>query len=103
MTRLDEDSTQRIYGLAYAMELGNYIMRQRMIVLSLAGLALGGCSMSPAPQGVLPRTDVPPPPSATGSVPNRAAVGATTNAQQPQRQGLSVPDRLVPRRPAARP
>lgn len=80
-------------------------MRQRMVfsLLSLAGLALGGCSTSPAPQGVLPRTDVPPPPSVTGSVPNRAAVGTAANTQQPQRQGLSVPDRLVPRRPASRP
>jgi len=79
-------------------------MRQKVIfsLLALTSLALGGCSASPKPEGVLPRTDLPPPPSVTGSVPERAIPRATAGAQ-PQRRGLSVPDRLVPPHPATRP
>ena len=79
-------------------------MRQRVIVslLGLVGLALGGCSTSAAPEGVLPRTDLPPPPSIDRSAPSRTTNPATTGSQ-PQRRGLSVPDRLVPPRPAATP
>jgi len=78
-------------------------MRHRAIfsLLGLAGLALAGCSTSPAPQGVLPREDVPPPPSVTGSTVRPASPPSRTNAQaQTQRRSLSVPDRLVPPRPA---
>jgi hypothetical protein len=79
-------------------------MRRTMIfsLLGLAGLALGGCTTSAKPEGVLPRANVPPPPSETGSVPNSTATAATTDTQS-QRRSLSVPGRLVPPRPAARP
>ncbi|WP_414471525.1 hypothetical protein [Microvirga sp. M2] len=79
-------------------------MRQTLIffLLAVTGLTLGGCSASPKPEGVLPRMDLPPPPSAAGSVPGRAAVRAPAGPQ-PQRRGLSVPDRLVPPTPAAQP
>lgn len=78
-------------------------MRQTVIfsLLAATGLILGGCSTSAKPEGVLPRTDVPPPPSVGSRAPDRPAVGSTTGAQ-PQRRGLSVPDRLVPPSPAPR-
>lgn len=76
-------------------------MRLQMIVtaLFLAAVALGGCSMSPAPEGVLPRTSVPPPPSVSSNTPLRqpTATGATVQ----QRRGLDVPSRLVPPRPSS--
>lgn len=77
-------------------------MRIQVIVpaLALVALALGGCSTSPSPEGVLPRTDVPPPPSIERSTPSRQNVGTTGTVVQ-QRRGLSVPDRLVPPRPSA--
>lgn len=81
-------------------------MRQRVIfpLLGFAGLILGGCSTSPAPQGVLPRESVPPPPSVTGStLPRTTGTSRTAAQSQTQRRSLSVPDRLVPPRPAARP
>ncbi|MEZ0171539.1 hypothetical protein [Microvirga sp. TS319] len=79
-------------------------MRQIVILslLAVAGLSLGGCSASSKPEGVLPRMDLPPPPSVGGSAPARAAVRAPAGAQ-PQRRGLSVPDRLVPPTPSAQP
>ncbi|MET0531321.1 MAG: hypothetical protein ABW003_23810 [Microvirga sp.] len=76
-------------------------MRLQVIIpaLALTALALGGCSTSPSAEGVLPRTDVPPPPSVDRSAPPRQA--GTTGAVSQQRRGLSVPDRLVPPRPSA--
>lgn len=80
-------------------------MRHLMIVplLGLAGLILAACSTSPAPQGVLPRESVPPPPSVTGSTLNRTSAARAGAQAQAQRRALSVPDRLVPPRPAVRP
>ncbi|WP_457094481.1 hypothetical protein [Microvirga sp. P5_D2] len=77
-------------------------MRLQVIIpaLALTALALGGCSTSPSAEGVLPRTDVPPPPSVERSAPPRQATGTTGTVAQ-QRRGLSVPDRLVPPRPSA--
>ena len=62
----------------------------------LAGLALGACTTS-APEGVLPREPVPPPPSLTGSVARPAAQRAGMPAQQ--RRTLAVPPRLTTPRP----
>ncbi|MGO4388511.1 hypothetical protein AB4Y85_13335 [Microvirga sp. 2YAF29] len=78
-------------------------MRIQVIVpaLALAALALGGCSTSPSAEGVLPRTDVPPPPSIERSAPSRPSGANTTGTAVQQRRGLSVPDRLVPPRPSA--
>jgi hypothetical protein len=67
--------------------------------LALVALALGGCSTSPSAEGVLPRTDVPPPPSIERSAPSRQNAASTTGTVAQQRRGLSVPDRLVPPRP----
>ncbi|HZH10446.1 MAG TPA: hypothetical protein VEZ24_08750 [Microvirga sp.] len=81
-------------------------MRHTMIfpLSGFAALFLAGCSTSPAPQGVLPRENLPPPPSITGSTPNRTSAAVRTDAQgQTQRRSLSVPDRLVPPRPAVQP
>jgi hypothetical protein len=78
-------------------------MRIQVIVpaLALVALTLGGCSTSPSAEGVLPRTDVPPPPSVERSAPPRQAASGTTGTVNQQRRGLSVPDRLVPPRPSA--
>lgn len=104
------DSTSPAYGLALAKTTGTHCMRQKVIfaLLALAGASLGGCSTSPRPEGVLPRTDLPPPPSIAESVPRSVSSRSPERARprasaQPQRQGLSVPDRLVPPRPAASP
>ncbi|SCX87733.1 hypothetical protein [Microvirga guangxiensis] len=77
-------------------------MHRIMIVslLGLAGLALAGCSTSATPEGVLPRTDLPPPPSIGRSQRDRATTSSV--GAQPQRRGLSVPSTLVPPRPAPR-
>ena len=64
--------------------------------LLLAGLALGACTTS-APEGVLPREPVPPPPSLTGSTARPAAQQARMPAQQ--RRTLAVPPRLTTPRP----
>lgn len=71
-------------------------MRQRAIIslLGLAGLALAGCTTSPTPEGVLPRTTVPPPPSIGGTKPSSTAAQASAG-EQTQRRGLSVPGRLA--------
>lgn len=78
-------------------------MHRRAIfsLVGLIGLALGGCAISQTPQGVLPRTEVSPPPSVARNVPNRATIGTagTTTSAIPQRQGLSVPSRLTTPRP----
>jgi hypothetical protein len=78
-------------------------MRIQVIVpaLALIALALGGCSTSPSAEGVLPRTDVPPPPSLNSSPSPRQAASNTTGTVAQPRRGLSVPDRLVPPRPSA--
>jgi hypothetical protein len=77
-------------------------MRIQVIVpaLALMALTLGGCALSPSAEGVLPRTDVPPPPSVNGRSRQPVTTGATGATAQ-QRRGLSVPPRLVPPRPAA--
>jgi hypothetical protein len=72
---------------------------RRFIVCStllLAGLVLGGCTTS-APEGVLPREPVPPPPSLTRSTAGPATRQARTPVQQ--RRTLAVPPRLTTPRP----
>ena len=71
------------------------------LALTLTALVLGGCSTSPSAGGVLPKTDVPPPPSVNNSAPSRQTAAGTTGAVVQPRRGLSVPDRLVPPRPSA--
>ncbi len=67
--------------------------------LLVVGVVLGGCNTG-APQGVLPRDPVPPPPSVTGGISQRQVAGDRTGTSV-QRRGLSVPDRIVTPRPSS--
>ncbi|MBZ6074693.1 hypothetical protein [Microvirga puerhi] len=66
-------------------------------ILLLSG-TLAACSTNAAPQGVLPRTPVPPPPSVTG---NNKATSARQTAAETRRRSIDVPDRLDTPSPAA--
>lgn len=74
------------------------ILASLPILLLLSG-TLAACNTG-APQGVLPRTPVPPPPSVTSN-----SQKATTTSRQAsaatQRRALDVPDRLEAPRPAS--
>jgi hypothetical protein len=61
-------------------------------VLVLVGASLGGCNTG-APQGVLPREPIPPPPSFNREAARRTA---TTREAGPsvQRRAISVPERV---------
>jgi hypothetical protein len=66
-------------------------------VLVLAGLALAGCNTG-APQGVLPRDPLPPPPSLGGDTARpSAAAGQPDTAVR--RRAISVPARVETPRP----
>lgn len=75
-------------------------MKASIPVLALAGLALAGCNTG-APQGVLPRDPLPPPPSLGGNAPSAARQSAA--AERPnttvRRRAIDVPDRIETPRP----
>lgn len=75
-------------------------MRIRMAVpiLVFVGAALGGCNTG-APQGVLPRDPVPPPPSLRGDTAPRQPA-ERRSAAPVQRQAIDVPDRIETPRPS---
>ncbi|MDF2811544.1 MAG: hypothetical protein K0S56_2575 [Microvirga sp.] len=69
--------------------------------LILFGLSLAGCNTG-APQGVLPRTEVPPPPSLTGGDSRgRGAKAAQQSGPVAQRPAVSVPDTMSTPRPSS--
>lgn len=72
-------------------------MKASIPVLVLAGLALAGCNTG-APEGVLPRDPLPPPPSLGGNASRQSA-----SAEQPdatvRRRAISVPARVETPRP----
>ncbi|AWM86761.1 hypothetical protein [Microvirga sp. 17 mud 1-3] len=68
-------------------------------VLLIACGTLAACNTG-APQGVLPRTPVPPPPSVAGGATKGTAATRQTNAQV-QRRSIDVPDRLEAPRPSS--
>jgi hypothetical protein len=75
-------------------------MMASISVLVLAGLALAGCNTG-APQGVLPRDPLPPPPSIGGAAPRASRQSAA--AERPnttvRRRAIDVPDRIETPRP----
>ncbi|MCB8819798.1 hypothetical protein [Microvirga rosea] len=60
-------------------------------ILLLSG-TLAACNTG-APQGVLPRTPVPPPPSVSGA-PQKSTPASRQAATAAQRRAIDVPDRL---------
>lgn len=66
-------------------------------LLLLSGM-LAACNTG-APQGVLPRTPVPPPPSVGSNA--KATTASRQASTAAQRRSLDVPDRLEPPRPSA--
>jgi hypothetical protein len=68
-------------------------------VLVLVGAGLGGCNTG-APQGVLPREPVPPPPSFNSEAPRRTAA-TQESSPSVQRRAISVPERLETPRPSS--
>ena len=78
-------------------------MRRLAVVpaLLLAGIVLGGCSTG-APPGVLPRDNLPPPPSVSGKATGRSTAVRQSNADS-QRGAISVPSRAEAPRPSSSP
>ena len=72
-------------------------MKASIPVLVLAGLALAGCNTG-APEGVLPRDPLPPPPSVSGNVPRQMVTAERPDAAV-RRRAISVPDRVETPRP----
>jgi hypothetical protein len=69
-------------------------------ILVLVGAGLGGCNTG-APQGVLPREPVPPPPSFNSETPRRRTATAQESGPSVQRRAISVPERLETPRPSS--
>jgi hypothetical protein len=67
--------------------------------LTLVGAALGGCNTG-APQGVLPREPVPPPPSLSGNAPRQSMASQQSSASV-RRRAIDVPDRIETPRPSS--
>jgi hypothetical protein len=67
--------------------------------LVFVGAILGGCNTG-APQGVLPRDPVPPPPSLSGATPRQTSAARQSGAPA-QRRAIDVPDRIETPRPAS--
>jgi len=74
-------------------------IRAAIPVLALIGTALAGCNTG-APQGVLPREPVPPPPSLRGDAP-RQSTGPRVSRPVVQRRAIDVPDRIETPRPSS--
>lgn len=72
-------------------------MKASIPVLVLAGLALAGCNTG-APQGVLPRDPLPPPPSVSGNASRQSADAVRPDAAV-RRRAIDVPDRIETPRP----
>jgi len=70
-------------------------------VLVLAGLVLAGCNTG-APEGVLPRDPVPPPPSLSGNASRQSASAERPDATV-RRRAISVPDRIGTPQPQSSP
>ncbi len=68
--------------------------------LLIIGTVLSGCNTG-APQGVLPRDPLPPPPSLSGAAPRPSATAQRSRAPAQQRPAIDVPDRIETPRPAA--
>jgi hypothetical protein len=68
-------------------------------VLLLVSGTLAACNTG-APQGVLPRTPVPPPPSVAGKPTKDSAAARQANARV-QRRSIDVPDRLDAPQPSS--
>lgn len=67
--------------------------------LLVAALALGGCNTG-APQGVLPRDPLPPPPSVSGKTASRGTAVRQSSTNGP-RSTISIPDRAETPRPSS--
>ncbi len=67
--------------------------------LFFVGAILGGCNTG-APQGVLPRDPVPPPPSLSGAAP-RPSSAAQVSGAPVRRRAIDVPNRIESQRPAS--
>jgi hypothetical protein len=71
-------------------------MMRRLIQISaliLSATSLAGCNTGPPP-GVLPRTDVPPPPSLSGRDSRGGKIVATEQGAVSTRRAVSVPSTL---------
>jgi hypothetical protein len=67
--------------------------------LVFVGTLLGGCNTG-APQGVLPRDPLPPPPSLSGDT-ARQPTAARQSTASAQRRAIDVPDRIETPSPAS--
>ena len=67
--------------------------------LALLGILLASCNVG-SPQGVLPRTDLPPPPSVGGGAPTKTG-SLDRAAEAARRQAIKVPERLDAPRPSS--
>lgn len=71
-----------------------------MSVLASTAVVLGGCNTG-APQGVLPRDPLPPPPSLSGEVTRRPSASAEQPDPAVRRRAIGVPDRVETPRPSS--
>ena len=68
--------------------------------LAVTCVLLGGCNTG-APEGVLPRDPLPPPPSLNRDLPRRATASAEQPDPEVRRRAITVPERVETPRPSA--